>query len=174
MNKTESAKELATRGGRNKTKSVTKFTLPSDREIVMERVFDSPVERVFKAYTDPTIVPQWWGPRRFTTTIDKMDVRPDGVWRYISRDSEGNEYPFSAVYHEIVPNKRIVRTFEFEPIPGHISVETTTFEEQDSSTKLRVTSLFQNVEQRDGELKSGMELGTSESWDRLAEYLAKV
>lgn len=149
----------------------TQFTFPSNREIVMERVFDAPREIVFKVCTDPNLVPRWWGPRRYTTTIDKDDVRPGGTWRYISRDSEGNEYAFNGVYREIVPAKRVVRTFEFEGMPGHVSVETATFEEQEGRTKLRVAALFQTVEDRDGMLNSGMEEGASESWDRLAELL---
>jgi uncharacterized protein YndB with AHSA1/START domain len=159
----------------NQGMGATQFTFPSDREVVMERVFDAPAEHVFKAYTDPNIIPQWWGPRRFTTTIDKMDVRPGGVWRYVSRDPEGGEYPFNGVYREIVPAKRIVCTFEFEGMPGHVSVQTVTFEEHGGGkTKLRASALFQTVEDRDGELKSGMEQGASESWDRLAEHLVKV
>lgn len=146
----------------------TQFTFPSDREVVMERVFDAPAERVFKAYTDPNIIPKWWGPRRYKTSVDKMDVRPGGIWRYICRGSEGEEYGFNGVYREIVAPKRLVSTFEFEGMPGHGSVLTATFEEHAGKTKLRATALYQNREDRDGDLKSGMEEGAAESWDRLA------
>jgi len=111
------------------------------------------------------------GPRRYTTILDKDDARPGGAWRYISRDSQGNEFAFNGIYREIVPAKRVVRTFEFEPMPGHESVETATFEEHGGKTKLRVTSLFQTAKDRDGMLKSGMEEGASESWDRLAKLV---
>lgn len=154
--------------------NATRFTFPSDLEIAMERVFDAPAERVFKVCTDPNLIPQWWGPRRYTTTVEKDDVTLGGTWRYISRDSKGNEFAFNGVYREIAPAKRVVRTFEFEPMQGHVSVETATFEEQGSKTTLRVTSLFQTVEDRDGMLNSGMEEGASESWDRLAELLAAM
>jgi uncharacterized protein YndB with AHSA1/START domain len=95
--------------------SPTKFSFPSDREIVMERVFDAPVKLVFKACMDPTIIPQWWGPRLYTTIIDEDDVKPAGTWRYISRDSEGNDYAFNGVYCKIVLNKRVVRTLNSNP-----------------------------------------------------------
>jgi uncharacterized protein YndB with AHSA1/START domain len=78
-------------------------TTPSDREIVMTRVFDAPRELVFKAYTDPSLIPQWWGPRGFTTTVDQMDVRPGGVWRFVQRGPDGSEYAFNGVYREIAP-----------------------------------------------------------------------
>ena len=160
------------------TKSRTKastLTLPSDREIVMERVFDAPRELVFKAYTDPKLIPQWWGQRNTTTTVDKMEVKPGGLWRFVQRDADGNEYAFNGEYREIVPPKRLVNTFEFEGMPGHIVVDTATFEElPGGKTKLTVTSLFASVEDRDGMLNSGMEGEAIETWDRLAELLAKI
>ncbi len=156
-------------------KNTTTFVLPSDREIVMTRVFDAPRELVFKAYTDPKLIPQWWGPRGLTTTVDKMDVRPGGVWRFVLRGPDGNEYAFNGVYREIVPPERIVDTFEFEGMPGHVMVETGELEELDGDrTKLTVTSLFQTVEDRDGMSKSGMKEGVTETHDRLEELLEKM
>src|SRR5262245_66608961 len=103
------------------------LTTPSDLEIVMTRVFDAPRELVFKAHTDPKMVPQWWGLRTNTTTVDKMDMRPGGVWRFVQRDPQGNEYAFNGVYREIVPPERLVNTFEFEGVPGHIVVDSSVF-----------------------------------------------
>ncbi len=79
----------------NSNNASSSLTTPSDLEIVMTRVFDAPRDLVFKAYTDPEAIPQWWGQRTSTTTVDKMDVRPGGVWRYIQRDADGNEYAFN-------------------------------------------------------------------------------
>jgi uncharacterized protein YndB with AHSA1/START domain len=149
-------------------------TTPSAREIVMSRVFDAPRELVFEAYTDPRRIPQWWGPRNLTTTVDKMDVRPGGAWRYVQRGQDGSEYAFNGVYREIVPPERLVSTFEFEGMPGHVILDTATFEEQDGKTKLTTTSLFQTAGDRDGMLKSGMEEGAAETMDRLAELLTKL
>jgi uncharacterized protein YndB with AHSA1/START domain len=146
----------------------------TDREYVMSRVFDAPRDLVFKAYTDPEIVPQWWGQRASTTIVDKSDVRTGGSWRYVQREADGTEYAFRGEYLEVTPPERIVNTFEFEPMPGHIVTDTAVFEEIDGKTKLTVTSLFDTVEDLKGMLETGMESGANESWDLLAEYLAKV
>ncbi len=147
---------------------------PGKQEIVMMRVFDAPRELVFKAYTDPNLIPKWWGPSSLTTTVDKMDVRLGGVWRFVQRDADGNEYGFHGVYHESLAPERLIYTFEFEPMPGHVLLETVRFEEHDGKTKVTVTSVFQTVEDRDGMLQSGMEEGAVETWDRFAELLAKA
>ena len=158
----------------DKSSGSSTLTLPSDQEIVMERVFNAPRELVFKAHTDPNLIAKWWGPRRYTTTVDKMDLRVGGVWRFVQHDAAGNEYGFNGVYREIVPPERLSYTFEFEGMPGHVLVETVTFEERDGRTKVTVTSLFASVEDRDGMLQSGMEQGANESQDRLAELLATL
>ena len=96
-----------------------------------------------------------------------------GVWRYVQRDADDNEYAFHGVYHDIISPERLVYTFEFEGMPGHILLETVTLEEQDSKTKLTDKSVFQTVEGRDGMLEMGMEEGAAETLDRLAELLGK-
>lgn len=152
----------------------TSFTAePGKQEIVISRTYDAPRERVFRAYTDPERIKQWWGPKRFTTIIDRMDVRPGGIWRFVQRDAEGNEYAFHGVYHDIASPERIVSTFEFEGAPGHVSLDTMTFEEHNGRTRLTSRSVFQSVEDRDEMLKEGMEEGAVETMDRLAELLAK-
>jgi len=149
-------------------------TLPSDREILMERAFDAPRELVFRACTEPTLIPKWWGHRSATTLVDKMEVKPGGLWRFIERDADGNEYAFNGEYKEIVPPERLVYTFEFEGMPGHGLLETVTFEEQNGKTQVKVLALFDSVEDRDGMLRSGMEAGANESHDRLAELLVDL
>ena len=93
------------------TKTASKLSLPSDVEIVGSRIMDAPPELVFKAYTDPELIPEWWGPRRYTTTVDKMDVRPGGAWRFIHRAADGGQHAFNGVYREVLPPKRLVFTF---------------------------------------------------------------
>jgi uncharacterized protein YndB with AHSA1/START domain len=154
-------------------KNVPQFEFLSDREVLITRIFDAPRELVFKASTNPDLIPLWWGPKRYTTTVEKMDVKPGGVWRFIQRDQEGNKYAFNGVYREIVPPEREVHTFEFEGMPGHVMLETSTFEEFDGKTKLTVTDLFQTVEDRDGMFNSGMKEGATESMERLEELLKK-
>ena len=159
------------------TKTTYVSAEPGKQEIVITREFDAPRELVFKACTDPKLVPQWWGPRRFSTLVDKMDVRPGGQWRFINRDAEGNEYAFHGVYHEILAPDRVIDTFEFEGLPetGHVALETMKLEELPGGrTRLTVQSVFQSVADRDGTLQSGMEDGVSETYDRLAEVLRNM
>lgn len=146
---------------------------PGKQEIVMTRIFDAPRELVFRVDTDPNLIPQWWGPKNLTTTVENMDVRPGGVWRFVQRDADGNEYAFYGVYHEVTLPERLVYTFDFEGMPGHVLLDIETFEEYDGKTKLTVKSIFQSVEDRDGMLSTGMEEGASESMDRFAKILAK-
>ena len=149
----------------------TAVSTPSDREIVAERIFDAPPERVFAAYTEPKLIPEWWGPRGVTTTVDKMDARPGGDWRFVCRDSDG-ETAFRGTYREITPTERVSETFEWEGMPGHVLVESADFEDLGGRTRVTTTLLFHTTEERDGMLSSGMETGMSESHDRLAELLA--
>jgi len=149
-------------------------TTPTDREIHVERIFDAPRDRVFAAYTDPELIPEWWGPRGTTTIVDQMDVRPGGSWRFIGRDSDGNETAFRGTYREISAPERIVQTFEWEGLPGHVSVETAVFEDLGDRTRMIGTSLFHTAEERDGMLNSGMEGGMNDTFDRLDEVLART
>ena len=144
---------------------------PGKQEIVMTRTFDAPRDLVFKTMTDPNLIPQWWGPRYLTTTVDEMDLRPGGRWRYVQRDTQGNEHAFHGVYHDIAAPERFVFTFEYEGVPGHVLLETVTLEELDGKTTLTDQSVFQSVADRDGMVQSGMESGATETMDRLEELL---
>jgi uncharacterized protein YndB with AHSA1/START domain len=157
----------------NKT-GTTQVTLPSDLEILITREFDAPRDVVFKAMTDPDLIPRWWGPRKHTVRVEKMDVRPGGGWRFINRDPDGTETAFRGEYREIVAPERIVQTFEWEPMPGHISVETAEFTEHDGRTLITTRSRFTSKEDRDGMIQSGMETGLRETHDRFAELLAEL
>jgi len=149
-------------------------TTPTDREIHIERVFDAPRDKVFAAFTNPELIPEWWGPRGTTTIVDEMDVRPGGSWRFVGRGADGSETAFRGTYREITPPERIVQTFEWEGMPGHVSVETAVFEDLGDRTRLVATSLFHTTEERDGMLHSGMEGGMNETYDRLDEVLARL
>ena len=150
------------------------ITTPTDREIHIERIFDAPRERVFAVYTDPELIPEWWGPRGTKATVDQMDVRPGGSWRFVERDDDGGETAFRGTYREVTPPERIVQTFEWEGMPGHVCVETAVFEDLGDQTKVTTTSLFHTTEERDGMLNSGMERGLNETYARLDELLAKL
>lgn len=154
--------------------STLTVTLPSEREITLTREFDAPRDLVFKAFTKPEHVAQWWGQRGSTLVVCDMDFRPGGAWRFVERAADGNEYGFRGELREIDPPERIVQTFEWEGLPGHISVETMVLEDLGGRTRLTVTSVFDSVEDRDGMLQSGMEKGAGETYDRLAEYLQRL
>ena len=152
--------------------STATVTTPTEREIRVERVFAAPRDRVFSVYTDPELIPEWWGPHGTTTVVDQMDVRPGGSWRFVMRNSDGSETGFRGTYREVTPPERIVQTFEWEGMPGHVSVETATFEDLGDRTKVTTTSIFHTTEERDGMLQSGMERGLNETYARLDELLA--
>ena len=149
-------------------------TTPADREIQIVREFAAPRDRVFAAYTDPALIPEWWGPRGTTTIVDVMDVRPGGQWRFVARDADGSETAFRGVYREVTEPERIVQTFEWEGMPGHVSVETAEFEDLGERTRVVTRSLFHTTEERDGMLGSGMERGMNETYARLDELLERV
>ena len=155
--------------------ATTKVTLPSDTEIEVTREFDAPRDVVYKVMTDPKLIPQWWGPRSDAITVDKMEVRPGGKWRFVAKQPDGSTYAFRGEYREIIPAEKIVQTFEFEPMAGHISVETGTLTDlPDGRTLFRSRSVFTSKEDRDGMIQSGMESGLRETYERLDEVLANL
>ena len=153
-------------------KNELKVTLISDREAELTRVFNAPREVVFKTMMDPALIPQWWGPRRYKTVVDKMDVRVGGTWRFGNLAADGGEHWFRGEYREIVPSERVVQTFEYEPFPGE-SVETMTLEDLgDGRTLVRVRAVYPSKEAADAMVKGGMEEGARETYDRLEEVIA--
>ncbi|HLE78890.1 MAG TPA: SRPBCC family protein [Candidatus Limnocylindrales bacterium] len=142
--------------------------------IEMTREFDAPRDLLFRAHTDPELLVQWLGPRRLTMTIDRLEPRDGGTWRYTHRDTDGTEYGFHGVYHGTPSPDGIVQTFEFEGAPGHVSLDSLVLEERDGRTLLRGHSVFQSVEDRDAMIQSGMETGVNESMDRLTELVARL
>ena len=143
----------------------------SDREAELTRVFDAPRRLVFEAHSKPEHVRHWWGPRDSTMVSCEMDFRPGGAWRFVLRTADGNEAAFRGEYREIVPPERIVQTFEFEGMPGAVSLETMTLEDLGDTTRMTAVSRFDSVEALEAMLQSGMEAGAAETYDRLEEHL---
>ena len=141
--------------------------------VKITREFDAPPEKVFRAHVDPELVPKWWGFRTHTTVVDKLDARAGGEWRFVGTAPDGTEYGFHGEFREVTPPELITWTFEYEGMPGHVCVETMRFSEQDGTTTITITSVFDSVEERDGMLNS-MEPGAAETYDRLAELLATL
>jgi uncharacterized protein YndB with AHSA1/START domain len=156
------------------SKSDLTITRVTDTELRITREFDAPRELVFKAMTDPALVARWWGPRKYRTVVDTLDARPGGKWRMRNIGADGVEHAFRGEFREFVPSERIVWTFEYEPLPGHISVETMTLTERDGRTLLTVRDVFSSKEDLNGMVDSGMESGARESYERLDEVLAEL
>ena len=157
-----------------KNNSSMTVTLPSDCEIVLTREIDAPRDLVFEAYSKADHLKHWWGRMGSTLPVCEMDFRPGGAWRFVERDATGNEWGFRGEYRDILRPERIVQTFEFEGMPGHISRDTLVFEDLGGRTRLVNTSVFDSVEDRDGMLQSGMEEGAGELFIRLSEYVKTI
>lgn len=147
---------------------------PGTQQITLTREFNAPRELVYRAYTDPDLLVQWLGPKRLTMTVERHELRDGGRWRYIHRDTDGSA-AFHGVFHgEPSLDGGVVRTFEYEGYPGHVSMETLTLEERDGTTLARTVSVFQSVEDRDGMIASGMESGVNDSMEKLDALLAQM
>ncbi|HTS48465.1 MAG TPA: SRPBCC family protein [Bryobacteraceae bacterium] len=149
------------------------LTLPSDREISMTRVFNAPARVLFDVWTKPEHVRKWYGVRQTTVTVCDIDLRVGGAWRWVvSRN--GMDIAFSGVFREIDPPRRLQRTEVFEAMPGAESLVTLTFDEKDGQTTLTINMLFQSKQDRDGALKSGMELGIKECFQKIDDLVATL
>ena len=148
--------------------------VPGTSQIVITREFEAPRDLVFRAYIDPELVTKWMGPRELTMEIKEFDVRDGGRWRYVSTDPDGNAYGFRGVFHGTPTPDLTVQTFEFDGVPGHVSLESLTLTEHDGRTLVRTVSSFQSVEDRDGMIASGMEGGVRQSDERMGELLAEL
>jgi len=145
-----------------------------DREIRAERVFNAPREKVYDAMTDPELIPKWWGRRQDTTTVEEMNVEVGGRYRFVCEGEDG-KHGFSGVFRVLEKPERVVQTFEWDGMPGYISVDSAELEDLgDGRTRVVATSTFHFSEERDGMLSSGMEIGMGETYDRLEELLAEL
>jgi len=152
-------------------------TTPSDREIRIERIFAAPRAAVWRAMTEPALIAQWWG-RGNKLVIERDEVVRGGHWRYVEHAPSG-VHGFEGRYREVVPPERIVRTFEWDGMPGYVAVETTTLEDLgDGRTRLVSISLFHTTAERDGMLGamfgSGTEGGVDQSYAMLDRVLATL
>jgi uncharacterized protein (TIGR03086 family) len=138
------------------------------------REFDATPEQVFRAHVDRELYAQWVGPRSVTTRITRWEARTGGAWAF-ANDRDGEEIAsFYGSFHEVRPHERIVWTFTYEGEPDGVALETLTFEAiEDGRTRLRVLSVVQDFETRDGMLSSGMDVGINEGFDKLDDLLAK-
>jgi uncharacterized protein YndB with AHSA1/START domain len=150
-----------------------KVTTPSEREVVLTRVFDAPRKLVFDALTKPELLKRWFGPRGWSLNVCEVDLRVGGKWRFVLIGPDGSKMGMSGVYREITPPQGEVHTEQFDDYPGE-SVVTCVLVEDNGRTTLTGTVLYESQEIRDIVIKSGMEHGAAETYDKLAEYLATI
>jgi uncharacterized protein YndB with AHSA1/START domain len=149
-------------------------TTPSDRTIHIERTFDAPRECVWRATTEPDLVARWWG-RGHTLDVERLEVERGGHWRFVEHVPDAPVQGFEGRYRDVLAGERAVQTFEWDGMPGYVSVQTATFEDLgDGKTRLSVDVLFFTVEERDGMLASGMKGGMDESYAALDRLLLEI
>lgn len=153
-----------------KNTGTLQVTTPSDREIVLTRVFDAPRRLVFDAFTKPELLKRWFGPRGWSLVVCEVDLKVGGGFRFVLRSPHGKDMGMRGVYREIVPPERSVHMESFDDYPGEAQV-TALFVEEGGKTTLTATILYPSKEVRDIVIKSGMEHGAAESYDKLAELL---
>jgi uncharacterized protein YndB with AHSA1/START domain len=149
-------------------------TLPTDEEILITREFDAPRHLVYKAWTTPELVRQWWAGRRGEMTVADIDLRVGGTWRYVMIAHGEFEVAFHGEYREIVANERIVSTEVYEAAPppeGEEVLNVITFTEVDGRTRLDLLVKAPSREIRDAIVDSGMEVGLQEQMEILDELL---
>jgi len=146
------------------------------QELFIIREFDIQRELVFKAFAEPELLVQWMGPDDLEMKLEKYDHKSHGSYRYTHSDKNGNTYGFNGVIHEVAFPERIIRTFEFEGMAtkGHVALEFITLDHlNENKTKLVAQTVFRSVADRDGMLKSGMEKGVADSYNKLENLLKK-
>ena len=149
------------------------LTTPSELEVRLERIFNASRERVWRALTEPDLVAQWWG-RGHKLVVEHLEVVPGGRWRFVEHSGHG-VHGFRGEYREVVPPERLVNTFEYDGMPGHIGLETTMLEDIGGGrTNLINISHFNDVADRDVVMGSGMEQGANESYAALDRVLAAM
>ena len=146
------------------------ISTPSDREIRLERIFNAPRERVWRAISEPELIAQWWG-RGNRLLIERLEFERGGHWRFVEYSDHG-VHGFEGRYREIVPIERVSLSFEWDGMPGHVVIQTMTLADiGDGRTQLVSISLFHTSEERDGMLHSGMAEGANQSYDALDRTL---
>lgn len=145
---------------------------PGTPFIDVVREFDATPAQVYRAWTDPDLIPRWLGPDGVTVELIEYDAAPGGRYRYVHRDADG-EYSFRGVFHTVVAGKQIVQTFQYDAWPDDVSLEMLTFEDLGGRTRVRTHSVFPSVWSRDQMIASGMEHGVRDSMARLEKVLAR-
>ena len=153
-------------------------TSPSDRELVLTRVIDAPRAKVFKAWTDPELLKQWFAPLPYTTPVAELDVRPGGANLVVMRDPDGKDHPNRGVYLEVVQNERLVFTDAYsrawEPSEKPFMTVILSFEDEGGKTRYTARARHWTVADRETHEKMGFDQGWGLCTDQLAALVAKL
>ena len=148
-------------------------TTPSDREIVLTRVFNAPRQMVYDAFTKPELLKRWFGPRRWSLVVCEVDLRVGGGFRFVLQSEDGQKMGMRGVYRELNPPNGSVHIESYDDYPGESQV-TSVLTEHNGKTTLTATVLYPSREVRDIVLNMGMAAGAGESYDKLAELLESI
>jgi uncharacterized protein YndB with AHSA1/START domain len=150
----------------------THFDVPDGRgDLTITRRFASDARRVFAAHVDPELVVRWWGPRHLTTTVECLEARPGGRWRYVQTAPDGSVHAFHGYFHLVEDATRLVTTFEYEGTPGQVFLNDLRLSEAEGVTLLVQTSAYTRGADRDAMVAAGMRDGVLDSHERLDELL---
>ena len=154
------------------------ITPAADRELVLTRLIDAPREALFRAWTEPELLKQWFAPLPWTTPHVELDVRPGGSILFVMRDPDGNEYPNRGVYLDVVPNQRLVTTDAFTeawlPSGKPFMTAIVTFEDEGGKTRYTARALHWTVEDREAHEKMGFHEGWGQCADQLVALAARI
>jgi uncharacterized protein YndB with AHSA1/START domain len=147
------------------------ITTPSDRQIVITRLFDAPRALVFEAWTKAEHVAHWWDPSGAPLAVCEIDLRPNGAFRWVNRSPDGGEgHTFTGIYREIVPPERLAFTAPSSPE----QVSTVVFTKEGTKTKLTITIACASKQERDAMLRMRVDAGTAQTLANLAAYLPRI
>ncbi len=157
-------------------KKATVTARPGEQNIIIERLFDAPSDKVFAALTQKDKLEQWWIGPGYSMHVEHLDVRDGGSWKFVQTNKEGHTFSFHGVFHYISPSC-IIQTTEFDGLPesGHVGLEKMElFDLGNGTTRMVSTGTFMNVTDRDGMVQSGMEEGMQQTYARLDEVLQEM
>lgn len=147
-----------------------------ERSLTLTRVYDAPRELVWRAWTDPKMLAQWFGPKHFTSSVPEFNVRPGGALRIVMHGPDGNDYPMKGVFRAVEPPSRLTFSNIAVDNDGNHLLEgetTVILEEQGGKTKLTLQTYAKGLVPMAPQMLAGMEMGWSGSFDKLGELLAR-
>jgi uncharacterized protein YndB with AHSA1/START domain len=152
--------------------------MSADRELMLTRLIDAPREKLYRAWTDPTLLKQWFAPLPYTTPVAELDVRPGGSAFIVMRGPDGKDLPNHGVYLDVVPNQRLVSTDAYtnawDPSEKPFMTLILTFEDEGGKTRYTARARHWTVADREAHEKMGFHQGWGICADQLAALVARI